>query len=369
MSKTINKIIKKIIFYASKIFWTFPIDEKKIYLLNFDGTLIGHDAKAIVEWGTDNEKKYKYVWGVKDVAKIETTIDGVTFVKINSFRGVFEILTAKAIVYNINPPSYFSYRPSQKLINTWHGFIGKKIGKYIHGYNKYQFNLATCFMSESSTNTKNIREAFEYDGLILETGAPRNDVFFSKSYYEKRSKVRNKYEVGVKKIALFAPTFRGDFKQKLSELDFSMLSSALENRFGGEWVIFVRTHPMITERKTYEGNEVIDVSTYEDTQEILCAADIAITDFSSIFYDFSLTGKPVFLYFEDISLYEKDRGFLFSVYDLPFSIAESNDELKQNITKFDQCEYTTKLKDFYSRVGNFNCGQACKSLFKYIESD
>ena len=368
MSETIIKIVKKIIFYVSKLFWVFSIDEKKIYLLNFDGTLIGHDAKAVVEWGTANKKEYKYVWGVRDTAKIKTVIDGVTFVKINSPRGIFEIMTAKAIIYNINPPSYFAYRPSQKLINTWHGFIGKKVGKYIPGYDRQQFNLATCFMSESSTNTKSIRDAFEYCGLILETGAPRNDVFFSETYHEKRLKVRNEYKVGNKNVALFAPTFRGVFEQEHSDLDFSMLRSTLENRFGGKWVVFIRTHPMIAERRTYEGDGVVDVSSYEDTQEILCAADVTITDFSSVFYDFSLTGKPVFLYFDDISQYEIGRGFLFSVYDLPFSIAESNDELKQNIIEFDQCKYTNKLKAFYNKVGNFNDGQACKSLFEYIKS-
>lgn len=369
MNSVIKKVVKTITLYVSKLFWVFPIDHKKIYLLNFDGTLIGHDAKAVVEWGTANKKGYKYVWGVKNAASNKASIDGVTFVNINSVRGIYEIMTSAAIVCNINPPSYFSYRTSQKIINTWHGFIGKKIGKYIPNYNKDQLNLATCFMSESATNTKNIRDAFEYNGLILETGTPRNDVFFSDSYYEKRKKIREKYNVGEKKVVLYAPTFRGDFKQFIPDIDFSMLKLALKNRFGGEWIVFLRTHPMVSDRVDFSGKDIIDVSSHQDTQEILCAADTIITDFSSVFYDFSLTGNPVFLYFNDISQYKSSRGFLFSVYDLPFPISTNNDELKEIVEKFNETEYQDKLNAFYKKVGNFNKGQACKSLFEYIEND
>lgn len=368
LKETAFKLMKKMIYHFSKLFWIFPIDDKKIYLLNFDGTLIGHDAKAVFEWGRLNRAEYKFIWGVKNVEKIDIKVNNLTFVNINSIKGIYEILTSAAIVCNINPPSYFAYREKQKIINTWHGFIGKKIGKYIDGYDRRQFNLATCFMSETSTNTKNIRDAFEYNGYILECGVPRNDVFFSDSYNMKRIMIKEQYKTGEKHIALYAPTFRGNFKQKESELDVSRLLSALGSRFGGEWILFIKTHPMILNARRYTMDNVIDVSNHDDTQEVLCATDIVITDFSSVFYDFALTRKPVFLYFDDITEYGLDRGFLFSVYELPFSIATSNDDLEHNIQIFDEDRYLENLNVFLNKVGNFNNGIACECLFKYIES-
>ena len=361
-------IIKIIVYQASKLFWLFPIDNNKIYLLNFDGTIIGHDAKAVAEWVKQNNKSYKLIWGVKkNIGPESDHLDNVNYVRINSLRGLFHILTAKILIYNINPPSYFAYRKDQKLVNTWHGFIGKKIGKYTKGYSKRQFNLATCFMSETASNTKNIRDAFEYNGMILEAGAPRNDVFFSDNCDIKKKKIIKRFHTENKKILLYAPTFRGDFKQERQTINFEVAVKALSDRFGGEWVVFVRAHPMIINKLSFAGNNIIDVSFYNDTQELLCAADIVITDFSSVFFDFSLTKRPVFLYFDDISQYGTERGFLFSVFDLPFSISKNNEELKHNILSFNEIEYRDRLNNFYNKVGNFTNGHACEKLFDYIE--
>lgn len=150
--------------------------------------------------------------------------------------------------------------------------------------------------------------------------------------------VRARYKVSKDiGIVMYAPTFR-DNGIKL-DLDVNELLQSLETRFHKKFILFVRSHLHIA-KDIFEGAEnqkdVIDVSEYVDMQELLCAADVLITDYSSSMWDYSLTGRPCFIYANDFAQYKKERNFHTPITDWPFPMAERNTELQQLILRLDE---------------------------------
>ncbi|MGN1275962.1 MAG: CDP-glycerol glycerophosphotransferase family protein, partial [Floccifex sp.] len=112
---------------------------------------------------------------------------------------------------------------------------------------------------------------------------------------------------------------------------------------------------------------IIDVSFYDDMQELLVACNVLISDYSSVISEFAITGKPVFLYAEDITAYALERDFYIDYFSLPFPIATNNEELKTNILNFSEEEYQKKVFSFLDGVGMKEYGIASKYLVDIIE--
>lgn len=360
--------IKKIIRNILKVIYIFPINNNKIFLMNFNGTAIGLDAKAVYQYASENKLNYKFVWGVTKGFK-NRKIENIKFVKLKSLQGIYEMLTSRVLIYNINAPMYIPFRKCQILINTWHGLGIKASGRYVDGFSKEQFNLTTCFLSHAKKYTEvAIRDSFQYEGEVLCSGVPRNDIFFNiNKVKDLKRKVKKIYNINESdKILLYAPTFRNDFKYGDIKIDLNKVKDVLEKRKNEKWVIMFRAHPMIKEN--IKCKNVIDVSDYEDIQEILCATDILITDYSSISWDISLMYKPVFIFAPDINEYINKRG-LNDIYKLfPYSISLNNKELENQILEFDYEAYKKNLDEYFINIGNYEKGNSCQILFEYINN-
>ena len=95
--------------------------------------------------------------------------------------------------------------------------------------------------------------------------------------------------------------------------------------------MLIRLHPNVASlaEEFIQRSKVVDVTDYTDPQELLAASDVLVTDYSSIMFDFMLTGRPCFQYASDIAAYRNDRDFYFALDQLPFPLAEDNDHLEQ----------------------------------------
>ena len=111
---------------------------------------------------------------------------------------------------------------------------------------------------------------------------------------------------------------------------------------------------------------MVDATKYEDMQELLCASDVLVTDFSSSMWDFALTGRPCFLYAPDIQQYIDERGFYTEPSTWPFPLAKSDDELSANILGFDQAAYEKALAKHYSDFGSYENKDACAKVCEAI---
>jgi CDP-glycerol glycerophosphotransferase len=98
----------------------------------------------------------------------------------------------------------------------------------------------------------------------------------------------------------------------------------------GSFLLF-RKHPRVEElvQPGENGGRVRDVSEYPDADELLLAADVLVTDYSTLMFDFANTGRPMLFFTYDLDSYENDiRGFYIDFRaEAPGPLLRSEDEL------------------------------------------
>jgi CDP-glycerol glycerophosphotransferase len=204
---------------------------------------------------------------------------------------------------------------------------------------------------------------------FLPIGLPRNDIFFN-NYDDYRNKIKNIYKIDKnKKILLYAPTFRGEFgfthREFNSLLDIEKLLDVLKSRFESDFVCLYRAHHCAMEDTKL--HNIISVSDYPDMQELLCATDVLITDYSSSIWDFSFMFKPCFIFAPDLKNYRATQGFYLPIEEWPFPLSITNEELFNNIHSFNNEEYINDVKKHHNNLGSYETGHAteqfCNILF------
>lgn len=325
--------------------------------------------------------KYDIYWITDDILSCqELTNNEVKIIKNRTYEHLKVQLSSKFVIYNDYLPAYIPKKKNQIYINLWHGGINyKNIGfDYLQDkshFNRIRFRLRNpepnYMVSGSEFFTSNTARAFNYkESVFLPCGLPRNDIFFDKSLVAKISKeVKDYYGVSNKKIALYAPTFRIGFSATIHGLKVDEVLSALSKKFGGEWVLFYRAHGFVKSMLDIKNENIIDVSSYPDVQELLTASLAIITDYSSISWDASFLDLPIFLYTPDIDDYrEFERNFAYPIEDLPYPLAKSNEELIANINSFDYGKYKNKLKAHHDKAGSYENASSSIFLSSLIDS-
>ena len=128
----------------------------------------------------------------------------------------------------------------------------------------------------------------------------------------------------------------------------------------------MRLHPQIKETVGLDPEKVLDLTKYDDMQELLLAADVMINDFSSSMWDFMLTGKPSFLYAKDLQHYIETTAVYTPVSEWPFPKSTNNDELEKSILEFDETKYREDCDAHYKHLGGCETGRAAEYVCKYI---
>ena len=116
----------------------------------------------------------------------------------------------------------------------------------------------------------------------------------------------------------------------------------LYKELGDEYVILLKLHPNIMDDainidEKYS-NFVFNFSHYGEMQELLLAADLLITDYSSVIFDFALTGNPIILYSYDLDEYKNEiRGFYYEYESfVPGPIVKTENQLIKEIKNYDE---------------------------------
>lgn len=356
------------------------IKKNKIVFCNFYGRGYGDNPKYIAEYILNNNLDYELVWIIdKNKCKNGDSLpDKIRKTKYKSFSSVKELSTAGIWIDNCRKDYFPSKKENQIYIQTWHGtFITKKIEAdanlpafYIKMAKKDSKEI-DFLLSSNKKRTEQFKRCFWYDGPIIETGCPRDDILFQE---DAKKNIKNKicrfYGIpSDKKILLYVPTFRNSHNLEPYNIDYKNILLAIEKRFGGNWQIITRLHPgmIVFSDKLHLPDFVINATLYNDMQELLCASDVIITDYSSM-GDYSLYLKPLFMFCVDIEDYKKERGLEEDLETLPFPIAQNNDELLNNILHFDIEKYNKDLLTYYNDEGFSEYGHACQKVMKLIEN-
>lgn len=228
-------------------------------------------------------------------------------------------------------------------------------------------------LSGSSFDEATCRSGFLFRGTFERVGSSRSDILFDSSA---RHKVLQKLGLpDSRHYLLYAPTFRNEKQKTFSTrfvwtgLDFTLLKQTLEQKFGGTWSVFLRLHPVVAIHSSELDlpDFVIDASTYDDSQELVAASDILITDYSSIMFEPAFVKKPVFLYAPDRDTYvNEERQLLLDYDELPFPIAVTNEELADKISAFDEEQYGKDLDAFFTKYDVHEDGHASERAADFI---
>jgi CDP-glycerol glycerophosphotransferase len=265
-----------------------------------------------------------------------------------------EYATSAFWVTNCRLPFRFVKRKGQKYIQCWHGTPLKRLGldvkasayatsslkgmyfSYLADSRRYDH-----FISPSSYASERFCSSFGIDSdKIIEQGYPRNDALIN----DVNNLAKLKYiklTLGIepsKKVILYAPTWRDN--QYSKETASFYFNNPLENEtflgeFDDSYVFLFRGHYFSDSIET--SSRFIDVSNYNDVNDLYLIADALITDYSSVFFDYSVLNRPIFFFMYDREVYEKEvRGFYIDIdQDLPGQIFYDShslsDALKSNV--------------------------------------
>ncbi|WP_247826370.1 bifunctional glycosyltransferase/CDP-glycerol:glycerophosphate glycerophosphotransferase [Arthrobacter antioxidans] len=264
-------------------------------------------------------------WAITDYSV--TVPDGAQPVLIGSRLWYALLAGARLLVNNNNFPFYFRKREGQTYIQTWHGTPLKKLGNDVArtNFSLSYWNLMhreagywDALLAQNPYAADVLATCFGFTGPVITEGYPRNDSLKTVDADARRSAVRDLLGIDAgKKAILYAPTWRDDAKntskqyEMVTYLDFEAAQKAL----GDDYVILLRGHHNIAGQRQTAGNRfVIDVTEYPEVNDLYLAADVLINDYSSVMFDFCVTGKPIIFLTPDIAQYrDSTRGFYFDL--------------------------------------------------------
>ncbi|QXJ23757.1 bifunctional glycosyltransferase family 2 protein/CDP-glycerol:glycerophosphate glycerophosphotransferase [Actinomadura graeca] len=246
---------------------------------------------------------------------------------LSGTREHYEALARARYVFgNWSQQRWFAKRDDQTYVQCWHGTPLKKLGydvkkmpyKRTEGLNWMEHDVPQwdLLLSQNAFSVPLFRRAFAYEGEILESGYPRNDILSSPHREQIAHAVRRRLGIPHdKRIVLYAPTWRDDFHFSVGKRAFSLELDVDRFRavLGRDHMLLLRTHYLVTDRPKWRpGDCVLDVSVYPDISELFLISDVLVTDYSSAMFDFAVTGRPMLFYTYDLERYRDHvRGFYF----------------------------------------------------------
>lgn len=365
---------------SEKFLKDLAVVQNKIVFVSYDGNGYGCNPKYIAEEILRRKLPFDLVWLVND---LNTPMpEKIRKVKYTSLDACYELSSAKVIVTNEMSRLNFEKKETQYLIMTWHGswkikLINLDLGDRVTPELVKRINesnaVTDLMISDYDEDFEEIRRAFDYKGEVLKCGLPRQDIFF-KPQDNLAEKVKESLGIDNEtKIMLYAPTFR-DISLKSFEIyriDHKKLFEVLQEKFGGKWKLLLRLHPILanseSSRKIFPPSEnIIDVTNYPDTQELVIASDMLITDYSSITYDFMLLNKIAFILAKDFEQYDSYRGLHPNYFEMPFEVNQSEDELFDCIKNIDVDDMKNKIKDYIAEINPYDDGHASEKVVDKI---
>lgn len=361
--------------YAKIFSLKLPIRSNWVLFESHMGKQYSDSPKYIYEEMSKTHRNYKFIWSFEDPELVEVPGSAIK-VKRKGLRHFYYMVRSKYWVDNQGMAKLAPKRKQQVYLQTWHGTPLKRMGydqKQLPTEEElaklqFQKNAWDYFISPNSYSTTIFRRAFRYGGKIIETGYPRNDLLITKPEGIIQ-KTRESFQIGKeKRIILFAPTFRDwdpdSFQKTLRDIQ------SLSKGIGEDSIVLLRLHYLLSDKISNQSlpRNVINASRYHDIQELYLIADILITDYSSVMFDYALLKRPILLYCYDLEEYLSRRGTYFNLIEkAPGPVCTKMDEV---IYYFDQPErlrdFNQELEIFSSEFGSSENGHAASEVIAQV---
>lgn len=356
------------IMYYYRCYEKLKLDDNAILLCAQQGKNIdGNIFYILKELQKDKYKNYKIYVAVDKVHEkefdkkfINYNFTNYELVNITS-KKYFKILASAKYLFNDTSFLwYFVKKEGQVYFNTWHGTPFKTLGKSIKddfhliGNVQRNFLMSDYLLYPSEFMRDVMLDDYMINNIATDTkvvlgGYPRNEIFFDK---ERARDLKNQLNLNDKQIIAYMPTWRGSFGQlnKTSEDQINIINKQLkqiDKKLTNNQIMYVNFHPFLKDKVNISGYKHIKPfdKKYE-TYDFLNIADILITDYSSVFFDFAVSNKKIILFAYDEREYFEDRGTYFGFNELPFKKVKNVHDLIDTINSKDDVDITKFLNRF-----------------------
>ncbi len=386
-----NSILKTVKALYTKIIGTITYENNGFWVFGeWFGERCCDNSLYLANYIAQYHPEISCVWVAKRKTDLSALVDSIKCVEYDSEEAKSIIRNASVLIMNQGfgdlTADYSDIWGGPLKINLWHGVPWKKIG--LDGskasqlkklYYKVQNAILSSdyYLSLSEDFTQIISSAFMIpSNRIIEFGYPRNSVFYDQSIrinnglkLFKELKEKNSNDI---KIITYMPTFRDNTSEVFtfnSVMENERLQSVLENNNA---IIIEKSHFAASVKQKLKGNGRIRFLNDYPAQELLSVSDILITDYSSCFFDFLLSDRPIIHYLYDYDYYAtKDRGLYYSKEDvccgdIPSNIEDLITSIEENLIDSHRNE---KLRnERRQRFLKYESSDSCKKIFEFINN-
>jgi len=393
----IKAFIKIISFNLTRIIGFFTIKNDSIWVF---GERAGHlymdNSKYLFEYISEHKKEIRAIWFTanKHIYE-EIKSKGYEVYYFNSFNAYLIAFRAKAYIITHNLEDICNYSLSRaKVFFLFHAMPLKitgdskttdvindaqKVSKFTLLKRKVIQSLTTVdciklspfFIATSEITKETIEKTFKQNNVII-TGQPDDAIFYSNISKDIILKKYGLEKLIDHKIILYLPTFR-DNKTKFDHSIVDISDESLHNLLNdNNAVILEKCHSNeINSVNDNNNNSVImNISKINlDIQELLSITDILITDYSSCYFDFLFTERPVIFYNYDYEEYMQYRGLFYDYNEIAAGDkVRTIQSLTQSIKKYleDATQDLDKRKRIKNKIHHYQDGKSSERVFKEI---
>lgn len=361
-----------------KVFNLAPLQKKRItFIMTYDDKFNG-SLKYIYDALKENYPEYDvHIIGRQSY---EVSKKDITKHPIGTLRRIFKFLiidnyylatSQKVLLNNIFLVlAYLKFKEEVQVIQYWHA-VGtfKKFGENfqptskIHQLQRKANKAYTHIIVNSNQDVSIYAEAFGAgEEKVVVLGSPSTDIFFDNEKVERyNKKVRKYYGIGDKKVFLYMPTFRENENRNLEIIEYIKQIDYKIN----DATFMVRLHPHIYKKYSNQLiglQHIINASEYEDENELLCAADQLITDYSSIIYEYCILERNIIFFAFDLEEYKEIRQFYHPYEEfIPGNMVIEVNELVKKLNEYPCNKEVSNFKN------NYYIYRDGKSVDRFIE--
>ena len=364
-----------------------PKDKHLIIFESFLGKQYSDSPRAIYEYMAVNYPDYKMYWSA-DRRNIKQFQSDVQVVRRFSIKWLFLMNRAKYWVTNSRLPLWIPKPEKTIYLQTWHGTPLKRLAAdmgevHMPGTDTEQYKQNFTkeaqkwdyLVSPNAYSSEVFKRAFRFDKTMIESGYPRNDFLINANDAATIAEIKKRCQLPAdKKIILYAPTWRDNqfYGRGKYRFDIQMDLERMKNELGNDYIIVLRLHYLIAENidlSAYEGF-VYDFSSHVDIRELYLIADLLITDYSSVFFDYANLKRPMLFYVYDIDDYRDHlRGFYFDFEaKAPGPLVKTTEEIIREIREADQIGFKPSeiTEEFYETFCYLEDGNATRRVVEKI---
>ena len=348
---------------------------------SFGGRSTGDSPRALFELARQRDPGKTLYWSVRDASVMPP--EGAVPLLAFSQEWYEALSTSTVLVNNNNFPHYFRKAQGQTYIQTWHGTPLKRIGKDVPagslslGYRdlmQRESEYWDVLLAQGPVAATTLRSAFGFSGETLALGYPRNDDLVNGRSHYRADRLRK--HLGIQesdRVLLYAPTWRDNRKNLKGQYESTLYldMAKLQRLVGDGWTILYRGHVnTIDSVGARGGSKVIDVSRYPDVNDLYALADVLVTDYSSVMFDWAVLGKPILFLVPDLDEYETSvRGFYHDFRSLaPGPLVKTTDEIAGFLLDLESIDaaYRERYSSFVGMFAPLDDGSSAERVFRQV---